>query len=789
MAQERTESETRQLLAGSENAEPSPMSIQSAPAGLDATGASPNSTRPLPHNTLASEPVLSTTTTAVSSPEGRRYSTQQNTRHFVPGQVAMIVHILLAKLVTFTDTFLSSFVLPLFPTLLEHRTLLGHQTPPEALQIWISVSVSAYGGGLAAASPLIALLTRQGPGGFVVLLAGLAFTAAALALFQFSGDVLLLIAARALQGLAAAALTSGSSGLIATVPSSTGQRWFSIAFLQNAATTAAPFVGGLLHDWYDTDTVFYSAYGLIALNVLLVLLAVAAGQVIPAGSANEGAPLLHSETRQGGYGTIAPSETDSLSGRSSRSVSPRSVHARPSRRDLRTSFAAVFSWSPRLLVAFSGYLILNLLTSALQSVLPLFVQRQFEWSTLVSGSMFAPLSAPAAVIGGLSGAIAARVPRSIRFLVTIGFLAYMPALQYLGQLEENTRAAQIAFLLTLGAISSASGFIANPLIKEMTNAAESSSSIGDTWNAAAQANAAPILAGAWGGLFGPVLAGALSYLCDWQLMTKSLAIIAGGTGAGALLFLQGWIASPYSTTRIRPSGPSSDEEAAPLLGDSGPGDDSFRGPEAYSGKEDRYARSDGGSSSDARRDPNRKHRPHRRHFSVDNFSVATTAGGAGSMDSSTSSVRFQAALETPVQGRRRSEAFDGSGSGSAERRYVMREAPHAPATDPLLAAGSLYVIDEERDTEQGVERQRQKRRVVVFPEGAAPPELLARNRHHVVAINALDGTAHMVSDSTDNHALHVTEESVDNEAEFQEANCRRYVVVVVEGEDAESEQY
>ncbi|KAL2182983.1 MFS general substrate transporter [Thermothelomyces heterothallicus CBS 203.75] len=696
----------------------------------------------------------------------------------------MSSHVLLAKLATFSDAFLSGLVLPIFPAILQHRTLLRQQIPPEALQIWISVAVSAYSGGFAVASPLIALLTRQGPGGFVVLLAGLALTAVAFALFQFSGDVLLLIAARALQGLAAAALTGASSGLLATAPS-TGRNWLSVAFLQNVAMTTAPLIGGLLHDRYHIDAVFYSAYGLVALNVVLALLAAGTGRATPASSANERAALLASETQRGGYGTMPPTETGSLSGRSSRSVSPTSMPARSSRRNAPTSFVATFSWNPRLLVAFGGYLVLSLLTSALQSMLPLFVQRQYEWSVLAGGSVFVPLSAPAAVLGLLSGAIAARVPRSIRFLTTTGFLAYIPALLHLGQLEENTKVAQHAFLLTLGAISSAAGFIADPLVKEMTNAA-GSSSVGDSWSATAQANAAPMLANAWGGLFGPVLAAALSYLYSWQFMTKWLAVIAAGMGAGALLFLQGWIANPYSEARARSAGTTSDEEAGPLLRGSGPNDDVFQGPEAYGGKEDRYARSDGGSS-DARHDANRKHRPHRRHFSVDNFSVATTAG-PGSMDSSTSSVRFQAALETPVQGRRRSEACDGTNKGSStERRYVMREAPHAPATDPLLAAGSLYVIDEERDTAQGVERQRQNRRVVVFPEGAAPPELLARNRHHVVAINAVDGTAHMVSDGTDDHALHVTEEPVDDEAAFQEANCRRYVVVVVEGEDAESE--
>jgi hypothetical protein len=158
------------------------------------------------------------------------------------------------------------------------------------------------------------------------------------------------------------------------------------------------------------------------------------------------------------------------------------------------------------------------------------------------------------------------------------------------------------------------------------------------------------------------------------------------------------------------------------------------------------------------------------------------------VDSSTSSVRFQAALETPVHGTlsngaKRPSISDSGSKTSAERRYILREAPHAPATDPLLAAGSLYVIDEERDTAVGVESERQNRRVVVFAEGTAPPELLERHRHHIVAINALDGTAQMVSDSTSDHAVHVTEETGEEEPAFSEATSRRYVVVVVEDED------
>ena len=347
-------------------------------------------------------------------------------------------------------------------------------------------------------------------------------------------------------------------------------------------------------------------------------------------------------------------------------------------------------------------------------------------------------------------------------------------------------------LLTLGGLSLATGICGGPLVREIANGVGSSAS--DTWAATALAASLPALADAWGSLIGPLLAGAVNWLWGWQAMAASLAIVSAASGVLSLLFLQGWIRSPYRDVYTRDSEARTDEESAPLLANDRSARALYGQAEGYSGKTDNFSRQRKVSddvSPHTRPDSDRKSRSHRRHFSVDNFSVATTTT-PGSMDSSTSSVRFQAALETPPQGPTNSSTTSanrpptGDSKASAERRYVMREAPHAPATDPLLAAGSLYVIDEERDTGKGTtESRRQKRRVVVFPEGSAPPELLAKHRHHVVAINALDGTARMVDSGSggvvENHAVHVTEE----DEEFDvEGLARRYVVVVVEGEEA-----
>ena len=665
-------------------------------------------------------------------------------------------------------------------------------------------------------------LTRKGPKGYAVLLAGLGCAAAAFALLQFSPNLSMLILARALHGLVAAAITGASSGLLATA-AITKITWLSPSFLQSTAMTTAPLIAGFLHDYYNPDALFYCAYAVIAFNMLLALAVAGVTLINGDGFTDETAGLLESEGQQGGsYGTMS-SETGVQSRRSSRSISPTSVPAELSPPLPPTTLTAAPVWK-RLRVALGGYLVVGLIASALQSVLPLFVQRHFDWSVLESGYMFVPLSAPAAVVGPLSGALAKYVPGSTRFTTTLGFLALLPAFLYLGQLKDNTQLVRHAFLLTLSGISLATGLCGDPLSKEVANVLGSSTP--DAASVAAQATVLLNLANAWGSLAGPLLAGAISYMWGWQTMNKSLAVVATATGVTSLLFLQGWIGNPSPEIQTRRPGPPSDEESAPLLanGRSNGGPSEYSG--AYDSKEDRYAQRQGSDdvSPHTRTDGDRKPRSHRRHFSVDNFSVATTAG-PGSLDSSTSSVRFQAALETPIQptistSSRRPSATDSSSntkpgstsssSGAAtaatttERRNVMREAPHAPATDPLLAAGSLYVIDEERDTAGGgVESKRQKRRVVVFPEGAAPPGLLERHRHHWVAINALDGTAQMVAEGVggsagagatgagvgggERHAVHVTEDAEEGGEGFEEGSSRRYVVVVVEGEDPEAE--
>lgn len=684
----------------------------------------------------------------------------------------------MARLTAMQDAFLSGIVIPLVPFILETRAGVQH----EQIQVWAAIFVASYGGAFAVVSPLMPFLAPQGPLAWVTLLAGLALAGSAFGILQsFSSNLYLLLVSRALQGLGSAATNAACSTLLATAAGVYGTAntlsWINSAVVQSFAMAAAPLVSGYLSDYICFEVIFYLAYGLLAFTGLLSLVAAI---ITPRGQVATGRQEAGLVANASGYGTIpsgdiSPRATSRPNRGSSRRSSPSSAASRRSS-SFSTISAEPSSWSLQLLIAGFGFLVIGLLSTALQTVLPILVKQKFHWSVSTTGLMFLALSGPAVLVGPLTGALAARIPKSSRYLTTIGFLACVPAFFYLGGLTENTQANQQAFLITLAGLSLAIGISGDPLIKEITRVVGPSAT-NDPSSAAAQAASLPSIAYAWGGLVGPLLAGDISWIWGWETLTKVLAYVSALAGVLSLLFLHGWVGSPHPDTHRRPRKPSSDEESAPLLANDRQGSDLQRhgeqaGP-TQSKKVHTYASILKNSNS-----ASRKERSHRRHFSVDNFSVATTAA-AGSLDSSTSQVRFQAALETSAEGSPESPKTTDNSRTNHERRYVMREAPHAPATDPLLATGSRYVIDEERSIVP--EGERPKRHVVVFAEGTAPPELLERHPHHIVAINALDGSAQVVSsDSTDNHSVSVTEETGEEEHEFPETTSRRYVVVVVD---------
>ncbi|KAK0730107.1 major facilitator superfamily domain-containing protein [Lasiosphaeris hirsuta] len=722
----------------------------------------------------------------------------------------MFFLVALAKFAAFTDIFLSGLVIPLIPSIIESRL----HVPHEQVQILTSVLISAHGGAFAAVSPLMPFLTRQGASVWLVFVGGLACATLSFLLLQFHFSLLALVLSRALQGLAAAAATGACSGLVvaATGPAAETNTlsWITPALLQSTAMTAAPAAAGYLYGYVGGETaVFYCAYTAIALSLVLGLLAAIFAprvrtQVEPH-TLDDTDELLAPEHPTRAYGTISIDAGLSLRGGGGLSAYTSRSGSRASSRSRRGSIGSDIStieetgpvFGIRLFTALYGYLIIGLLTTALYSVIPQFVAQHFRWTVATGGFALVPLSAPAVLVGPLARMLAGRLPKSERYLVAFGFLFCVAVLVHLSLLTKDTQTVQLAFLIMLGAMSVGVGLCADPLIKEITCLTVGGDQL--------QAATLPNLVHAWGSLIGPLFAGGINWVWGWQTMTKSLGATSAFAALFTLLFLQGWIGhAQYQDGNARSR---SDEESAPLLARSGQNGGAFRSTRSYYGNEqpaglgldktvyfDRNVISGAGVDgsedlgSSVRTDGTHQPTKHRRHFSIDNFSIATTAvDGRLNLQSSPNpdpdmpQVRFQAALETaPALG----SSFKTQLS-STERRFVMREAPHAPATDPLLAAGNRYVIDEaaipDGSSATSTSTVTKKRHVVVFEEGAVPPGLLERRQHHVVAINSLDGSVKLASiaASKEEHAVSVTEE----EASEMPEGSRRYVVVMLEEGD------
>lgn len=682
----------------------------------------------------------------------------------------------LARFATFTDAFLSGLVIPLIPYIIKTRI----HAPSEQVQVLASVLVAAYGCALVAVSPLLPLVASNGRYFWVTVFGGLVCASAAFVLIQFYAWLPLLLLARALQGLSAAATNGACSATICAGASTWS--WITPTVLQSAAMAVAPAVAGYLHDNVGGEnSVFLCAYAVVAMNALLWLVVFFYSPGIPSAEGPVEDDLTVEQQQTGTYGTMSL-RGGGDAGRFPTVSSIRSVSSVPSSgRSRRSSISSTFSapddtapvFGIRLFTALFGYFVVAFLNTALQSIIPLLATRHFGWTVSTIGLVFVPMSGPAAVVGILAGHFTRRVPASARFVVAIGFLVCVAGFAHIGQFEANSAAsAPAAVPLVLALFSFGIGHCGDPLFREILRLTADGSS--------GYLSATAVYA--WGSFLGPLVTGFLHWGWGWYSMAKFLCILCGFASLFALVFLQGWIGNPPPLPSIRVSS-GSDEESAPLLGDSSQrglattksiGRDSAPRHLAKGDLFDQNNTAVTDSSefgSSVRTDGERKVGKHRRHFSIDNFSIATTAVGLTQADQDGQQVRFQAALETPT--------LTGSSFkqqlGNPERRFVMREAPHAPKTDALLASGNRYVIDE-----AGADGETSKRHVVVFEEGAVPAELLERRQHHVVAINSTDGSVRLAP-STENHAVHVTEEA--GELTELPETSRRYVVVLLEQGD------
>lgn len=169
----------------------------------------------------------------------------------------------------FTDIFLYGIIVPVIPFALTTRCRVAESD----VQHWVSVLLAVYGASLLACSPPCGWLADRSSSRRLPMLAGLLALAGATLMLCFGRTVEVLIVARVLQGVAAAVVwTVGLALLVDTVgPHEVGQMMGYVTISMSVAILVAPLLGGVVYDRTGYYGVYYMAFALIVIDIVLRL--------------------------------------------------------------------------------------------------------------------------------------------------------------------------------------------------------------------------------------------------------------------------------------------------------------------------------------------------------------------------------------------------------------------------------------------------------------------------------------------------------------------------------------
>ncbi|KAL8647674.1 MAG: hypothetical protein Q9210_005413 [Variospora velana] len=167
----------------------------------------------------------------------------------------------------FTDIFLYGIIVPVIPFALTKRAKVAE----EDVQHWVSVLLAVYGAALLAAAPVCGWLADRSTSRRMPLLVGLLALAGATLMLCFGNTIGVLVAGRILQGVSAAIVwTVGLALLVDTVgQKEVGQVMGFVSISMSIAILVAPLLGGVVYDRGGYYSVYYMAFALIVLDIIL----------------------------------------------------------------------------------------------------------------------------------------------------------------------------------------------------------------------------------------------------------------------------------------------------------------------------------------------------------------------------------------------------------------------------------------------------------------------------------------------------------------------------------------
>ncbi|GBF59787.1 MFS transporter [Trichophyton mentagrophytes] len=438
----------------------------------------------------------------------------------------------------FTDLFIYLMIVPIMPLALVDRIGVSQKD----VQLWVSILLSVYGGSILLGSPFFGYFADRCKLRRMPFVVGLASLSASTGLFALARSLPLLIIARALQGLSAAAVWIVGLSIIAdNVPTERVGEAMSYTTVALAwGSLLGPAVGGVMYEKVG----FYGAF-IVPMCLLVVDIAMRFAMIERKKSTqvNDDSPKLKS------------SFTSSASKPSNESYSTFAAHGESSIHSVSAvkhgdeeasllggcskqkagnvqqigirASATVFSLfcSPRLPLALVSIVMISMVVSSLDTILPLFVMEKFHWSSSGAGLIFmvpAIASFTTIYIAALASKIGHGIVAAVAFMLA-GMACFI--MQLVQHDTTNDKMLLAGILFVLGACIATTEMIA--MTQVIYAIEEHEVEFPGTFGATlpiAQAYALFNMALAAGQLLGPVATGIIRIHAGWDVLMITLGV-------------------------------------------------------------------------------------------------------------------------------------------------------------------------------------------------------------------------------------------------------------------------
>lgn len=475
---------------------------------------------------------------------------------------------LTVNLAIFTDIFFYALIIPVIPFSLTVQVGIEE----DRVQNWTSILLACYSVALFVGSPLAGIYADHTSSRRWPLLIGLIALAGSTFLLCFGNSIGLLVLGRLLQGFSASIVWSvGSALLVDTMDKAIGVAMGYVGISMSVGLLIAPAIGGAVYNAAGYYAVYYIAFGVVAVDILLRLFMIEkkvarqwideehnsrlsaskvdqtdveradpSGVLSPEGRRNSLRRSGEISQHQPGTNQEREKEAEATAGQNPTPLV--ACEHTSMRRSVKTLLK-----SPRLLSALWGLFVQAGIMMGFDATLALFLHNTFGWNSTAAGILFLALFLPG-FISPLVGLLADRY--GANWPSFFGFCLSVPLLVCLRFVTENTIQHKILLGFLLALLGVALAFANVPLMAEITyviesKAAEEPGIFGEK-GVYGLGYGLFTMAFALGGTIGPLWAGYVVDSAGWGTMTWSFGIWAASGAVTTYIWLGGQTQTPQT---------------------------------------------------------------------------------------------------------------------------------------------------------------------------------------------------------------------------------------------------